>query len=539
MFYSYEGQKQLHKLNFFITTKKTDMGLTKRYFFTMLVVFISITLSNCDNSITEASDALGVIGAKNDNETFEGSTQPSRTEEAPYPAVEPVIDPTYTPNKDHLRYPPVPIGPIIGNMEPANPPVKIEAFDPSVSQEIEFDIYEDVDDDLPRVSTLGEVSVAEAPGIIMMTGNTWMAYSENGGNSFNYINPTTLFPQDDNGLCCDQIVLYEAEFNIFIWLMQYRSTTAEDGTRDNRIRIAVQSPEGLQSSNGTAWTYWDFLSNTFSSSGSLDYNDMTTTSRSLYWNSMINGGRVVVRIPLSELAARSTVNFRYTPGTQAVFSHITQNASNQVFWAGHESTSQLRIYNWPDGDNSYYWRTININSWPNGSESSITPDGVDWMQWETNITTYIYGNALQGSDVWFAWQAGAGGGFDQPHVQMVRVDASNFSFKEQVQIWNPDFAFQDAFLSTNSDRGENSGELGISIGFGGGLFHGSHAVGVWGDFVVYYPTLSDISLTRWGDYNTSRRSSTDPRRWVAGGYTLKTNGSGNAVSVPHYIRFGR
>jgi hypothetical protein len=153
------------------------------------------------------------------------------------------------------------------------------------------------------------------------------------------------------------------------------------------------------------------------------------------------------------------------------------------------------------------------------------------MAWEGGITTYIYGNALQGSNLWLAWQAGRGGGFPHPHVQMVSLNASTFAFQQQVQIWNPDFAFQDAFLSTNSE-----GKLGTSVGFGGGPWHGNHAVGVWGDFVVYYPDLSTRSVTRWGDYNTSRRSGSNPREWVAGGYTLQTDGSGN-VTVPHYIRF--
>ena len=315
------------------------------------------------------------------------------------------------------------------------------------------------------IGSLGEVSVAENGQTIMMTGNTWMAFSENAGGTFTYINPTTLFPQDDGGLCCDQVVLYVPKHDLFVWLMQYRSTTGSDGTNDNRIRIAVQSSEGVRSSNGTAWTYWDFSSNVFSANGGLDYNDMTATSTSLYWTSMIAGGRVVVRIPLAELANRATVHYRYTGGSTAVFSHITQNPNNRVYWAGHVDTSQLRVYNWPEGDNSYYWRTVNINSWPNDSESSITPSSTDWMQWEGTITTYIYGNALQGESIWLAWQAGRGGGFPHPHVQMVRLNASTFAFQEQVQIWNPDFAFQDAFLSTNS-----GGELGMSVAFGGGPF---------------------------------------------------------------------
>ncbi len=489
----------------------------------------------CDGKDDKSDDGIGVIGPEVREKSKGGSIDPKRTKGAPYPPADQPDWTEFVPNEGHLSVPPIPPGPKRGDLQPKNPAVKIDqAVGDNPSQEIDFDEYEEVDDVLPNLGNLGEVSVAENGETVMMTGNTWMALSEDAGATFTYVNPTTIFPQDDGGLCCDQVVLHVPKFDLFVWLMQYRSVQVNERDRDNRIRIAVQSTEGVRSSNGTSWTYWDFASDVFSATSSLDYNDMTATNESIYWISRIGGGRVVVRLPLSQLAARTTVNYRYTSGTNASFSHITQNASQQVFWAGHVDTSQLRVYNWPDGDNSYYSRTVNINSWPNDSESSITPDGVDWMDWEANITTYIYGNALQGSNVWFAWQAGSGGGFDHPHVQMVRLDASDFSFQEQVQIWNPDFAFQDAFLSTNS-----GGELGISIGFGGGPFHASHAVGVWGDFVVYYPTLSTRSTTRWGDYNTSRQSSSNPRRWVAGGYTLTDDGAGSNITVPHYIRFGR
>jgi hypothetical protein len=492
----------------------------------------------CERDTDKPVDGIGVVGPEVREETKFASVDPETTEGAPYPAVEPVIPATFIPNESHINFPPIPIGPKRGEIEPKNPAISITASgedgDDWPSQEIDFNDYAEVDDVLPTISNLGEVSVAESGETIIMTGNTWMAFSEDAGGSFTYLNPTTIFPQSDGGLCCDQVILYVPQYDLFVWLLQYRGVTADDGTNDNRIRVAVQSPEGVNSSNGTSWTYWDFPSNQFSANGGLDYNDMTATSENIYWNSMIAGGRVVVRLPLDQLVARTTVTYRYTAGTNAVFSHITQNPNKQVYWAGLVDTSQMRVYNWPDGDNSYYSRTVNINSWPNGSEVSIAPDGTDWMQWEGGITTYIYGNALQGESVWFAWQAGQGGGFPHPHVQMVRLNASSFAFQEQVQIWNPDHAFQDAFLSTNS-----GGELGMSIAFGGGPFYGSHAVGVWGDFIVYYPTLSTRSRTRWGDYNTSRRSGSNPREWVAGGYTLKTDGSGNNITVPHYIRFSR
>ncbi len=515
----------------------TALALAATIFLVGLLIWLFVCSCDGNRDAEKPDDSIGVVGPEIRGETAVGVVDPITTDGAPFQAVNPIVPATFIPNEGHLNFPPIPVGPPRGVIEPRNPAVSLAQGDidgDGPSQSIDFEDYEEVNDVLPELGSLGEVSIAESGQVILMTGNTWMAFSEDAGASFTYLNPTTIFPQDDGGLCCDQVALYVPEYELFVWLLQYRATTGADGTNDNRIRVAVQSPGVISSSNGTNWTYWDFSSNVFSAAGTLDYNDMTATSNNVYWNTMISGGRVVVRLPLQQLAARSTVTFRYTGDTNAVFSHITQNPDDQVYWAGHIDTSQLRVYNWPDGDNSYYWRTVNINSWPTGSESSITPDGMDWMQWEGGITTYIYGNALQGDSVWFAWQAGRGGGFAHPHVQMVRLNASTFAFLEQVQIWNPDFAFQDAFLSTNS-----GGELGMSVAFGGGSWHGNHAVGVWGDFVVYYPALSTRSVARWGDYNTSRRSGSNPRQWVAGGYTLTTDGAGSNITVPHYIRFGR
>lgn len=488
-------------------------------------------------------DDVGVVGPRVNDRSFVATVKPNRTEGAPYPPVDFPPRTSFMPNADWFMWPRVPDGPRRGDLAPLNPPTDMRSFEEGPSQEappIEFDDYEEVDDVLPNLGDLGEVSVAEATDVVMMTGNTWMAFSEDTGATFTYINPTTIFPQDDGGLCCDQVVLHLPRRDLFVWLLQYRSTEARDGTNDNRLRLAVATSQEIRDSDAKAWTYWDFSSNQFSAAGGLDYNDLTATRSNVYWISSIAGGRVVARLPLEQLAARTTVTYRYTAGTNAAFSHITQNAENEVYSGGHVDRSQLRVYNWPEGDNSYYWRNTNINSWPNDSETAITPDGIDWMQWESGITTYVYGNALQRDSVWFAWQAGRGGGFPHPHVQMVRLDTSSFALQEQVQIWNPDHAFQDAFLSTNQGGEFGSGsELGISIGFGGPPFHGSHAVGVWGDFVVNYPELSTRSATRWGDYNTSRRSSSNPQRWVAGGYTLQTDSDGNNTTVPHYIRFGR
>ena len=273
--------------------------------------------------------------------------------------------------------------------------------------------------------------------------------------------------------------------------------------------------------------------------GNLDYNDMSFGQSNLYWTTQNGDGRVVIRVPLQQMAARGTINAQFRPGTDALWSHVTHNATDTVYWAGHINNSQLRVFSMVDGEDFYSERTVNINSWPNGTNTSLAPDDeTDWMSYES-WRHYVFGNALARDGVWFSWLASSNENFPHPHVQMVRINSASFSLEEQVRIWNPDFAFLDAYLSSNI-----YGELGLDIAFGGPPFYPSNAVGVWGDFVVYYPRLSTrtntytdddgVLVTRWGDYNTSRRSVSDPTEWVAGGYVLDARGA-----IPHFIRFSR
>lgn len=374
-----------------------------------------------------------------------------------------------------------------------------------------------------------EVSVAENGETIILTGNVWIALSEDGGATFSSINPTTIFPQSDGGLCCDQVIQYVPQIDMFVWLMQYWS----DGSGNNRIRLAAQTTAEVRASNGTAWTYWDFPSDVFNRDGSLDYNDMSFGANSLWWATE-SGGRHVVRIQLSQIAAKGTINYDFAPDTDALWSHVSHNGNDTVYWAGHVNNSELRVYSMKDGDGFYSWRSVTLNSWPNGTNSSFAPDGTDWLTFES-WKHYIFGTVVRGGSVWFGWLASAGGGFPQPHIQLARINTSTWTLEEQVQVWNETVAFLDPFLSTNV-----RGEVGMAVGFGGGGFYPSNAVGVWGDFVVYYPRLSTRATSRWGDYNTCRRSgSSRGLEWVAGGYTMETDRNGANIMLPHYIRFGR
>jgi len=456
--------------------------------------------------------------------------EPKKAEGGNFPAVKPDLTRPLNVDTPYV----VPKGPERGRLQPNSPENKIKERNPAdttgdgnAQAPLFFREYDEIDDATPSAHLFNpEPSVAENGQTVMTTGNFWMSLSEDGGQNFTSVNPTTIFPENYGGFCCDQVVQYVPKYDLFVWLLQYNSSASV-----NAIRIAVQTTNGVRNSNGTAWTYWDFINTVFAGSGALDYNDMSFGSTFLYWTSSVGGGanRYVIRVPLNELQAMGTVNFQFTGSTDAYWSHVTQNGRNGVYWAGHENNSTMKVYSMMDADGFYSWRDVPINSWPNNNITSIAANGTDWLQ-DAYWKTYVRAAAIRGNSAFFAWNASSGGGFPQPHVQIVEINTNTFTLVNQMQIWNPGFAFAYPYFETNAQ-----GELGLIVGFGGGPYNASSGVGVWGDFVVYYPRLSSMSQNNYGHYHTARRSGSDQMQWVGAGYTHNADAS----ILPYYIRFSR
>ena len=211
----------------------------------------------------------------------------------------------------------------------------------------------------------------------------------------------------------------------------------------------------------------------------------------------------------------------------------------------------MRIYSSKGSDQDYFWRDRGISSWPVAEKNDIVckaPDFADWISEDHRII----GATRVGSQVWFAWAAGSGdgghGGFRFPsaHIQIAKFDVGgNFKCVEQTQIWNPDIAFCYPSLTTNSQ-----GEVGVSLAWGGGTNFGSHAVGILGDFVVWFQEPSQMTSTfvdpsdkatksRFGDYLHVRLAYPDTTYFSAFGYAVLKASDGSATRDSLYIEFGR
>jgi hypothetical protein len=398
-----------------------------------------------------------------------------------------------------------------------------------------------------QASTVAEPSGgATADGIIFATANWTAAYSTDGGSTFHQLNPTTIFPSDAVGYCCDQIVQYVPSIDRFVWFLQ-----------GNGYRLAMASPAAIQTYGGNAWTYWNLTPDIFGACTSFDYPDLAVGNKYLYmsWDAgkNCNGGFQVARTSLAGIQAGGTITIEFTHPSDAPMawgSHLTQDTGDEVFWAGHNNNSNMRVFSLKEGDGFYSWRDVGISSWANNAPTSLTPDGQDWLAKNFNgpggnsfPRNGVIGATRSGNELWFAWTAGTDDHFHQAHVEMVQLDLSNsFHKDQQVQIWNNDYAFAYPALATNVC----TGEVGLSFEYGGNsTYYENHVVGFWGDYLAYITTGSDVGTNRFGDYVSIRQApptGTDPGNlFAAFGYGLNkvpAPGTGTNTDV-HYVLFGR
>jgi hypothetical protein len=477
---------------------------------------------------------------------------PQRVIGAPYPPAE-HCDEGREPNDDDGRE--VPRGPFRGFVVPGKP-LQLMDFKSGAGGDdpdpVVFGKYTSYGTTPTPLSTVAaDISGAQSGSVVMATGNWYAVYSTDGGNNFISIDPTTVFPNAaDAGFCCDQVLQYAASIDRFIWLMQFNA--GADGR--NRLRIAVASPQDVINTKCTGWTYWDLTSAQFGFANDMDYPDMSLGNNFLYLSVDQRGsGLLVVRVPLNELQAGGTINFRFTTpsdSASAYGGHLSQNTGDEVFWAGcgkPKDNGTLQVFSWAESSTSYFWRDVALNyNWPNGTLSSIAKDGTtDWLTKLDNFPKFgVTGATRRGNEVWFAWTASSGdgghGGFNFPNtqVQVVKIDVkNNYKLLDHFPIWNNDHAFAYPSLATN-DRGE----VGICLGWGGAKkFYANSAVGILGDFVVWYPELSDTATTRWGDYVTVRQASPQTGMFAGFGYAILKDSTATAGYRfdPFYILFGR
>ena len=379
-------------------------------------------------------------------------------------------------------------------------------------------------------SQVGEPSVASNGPCVLLTGNWYASFSSDTGTTWSYVDPYNLFPSANSGFCCDQVALYDPTHDMVFWLLQYSA----DANR-NTLRLAIS--KGLDSFQNNRWYWYDFSPDSVNSEWTsqwFDFPDLALSRNFLYITSnMFNLGEsggftrsVILRISLDQLSAGAGLNYNYFQTSDNFSLRCTQGAQDTMYFGSHNSTTQIRVFSWPESAGGPVQNDVDLTPWSQTGYTAPGPDGRDWLGRTDGRITGAY--VAQGV-IGFLWTS-------------AQVTGSRpFPFVKHIRINDPNFAWAYPTAGIN-DRGH----LGVAAFYGGGTLNPSHAVGVWDDvnaatglsFLTTVAGSNGPDANRWGDYLACRRNGASGATWIATGFS-EQGGAAAAGIEPRFIHFGR
>jgi hypothetical protein len=333
------------------------------------------------------------------------------------------------------------------------------------------------------------------------------------------------------------------------WLLQYNFD--DNG---NMLRLAVAKGNDIADQR---WRYYDLNPKSIGnwSNQWFDFPNLTVGSQDLYVSTNVYSTRdttnsdgiiiktpfqrsVMMRIPLSALASYQgfTLNYFDTPDYGGL--RATQGATTAMYFAADADAGKLGVFSWPENSANLTFATVAIQDWDQGQPIARCPDQNDWMQ---RVDTRITAAWADQGTIGFAWTAPQDGFFRFPQVRMVVLRSDTLSVVAEPIIWNNEFAF-----ALPSVAASPSGDLGISLHYGGNFLFPSHAVGILHPIDRWRSSNWNLHLVAgtlgrhapsdgdWGDYGAVRTLTTDPETWATVGYTLQ--GTQSEVQLD-YVEF--
>lgn len=392
-------------------------------------------------------------------------------------------------------------------------------------------------------SNVGEPSTAINGQVVFYTGNWYAAVSADGGGTFQYLDPATAFKEFDppgSQFCCDQVVNYIPQIDMFVWLLQYGPDTG-----DNIQRLAFAKTSDVVQGK---WRLFDITTQSLDVQGAfMDFPDLAVGANSLYVTTNIFGpgnkaGSAVIRLPLAGIASGQVTAQKFVSFDLQSF-RVAQNCGATAFFAAHQDTSTLQVFSWAEGQETPGGQAVGVARWIGGNGyQSRCPDGRRWLD---RADPRITGATLAGGELWYAWSVDSGSNQrPRPFVQIARMNTSDLTLIENINVFDPDSAICYGALSTNIN-----GEVGISYAIGGGSRFPSHVVGVLTgtqkNMLVAAGDRSPLpdqqtGKGEWGDFLTVRPVFPGRTLFAATGYSMKGGGDGsNRDCTPRFVIFGR
>jgi hypothetical protein len=368
-------------------------------------------------------------------------------------------------------------------------------------------------------STVGEPSVAVGGQGIFITGNWYASRSTDAGANWDHVDPFTTLPSTAGGFCCDQVTLHDTARGVWIWILQY---IEQSGANVFRLAACADADFGAG-----GWYYWDIAPTTLDAGWTnrwFDYPDAALTDDNLYvtFNVFDTAGAwqraAVMQFPLDTIANRGTLIFNAWSTTDNGSLRLTQGADATMYFASHNSDSQVRLFSWADGQTTISWWDINVTQY-SSSITSTAPNGVDWL---SRADTRITGAAIGGSLITLMWTAGSGTNRPHAYCKVARINEATKQLADQPDIFSNSRAWAYPAACTNG-----ASTVGFTAFYGGADRNIGHVVGARNDaasnWTVAYAQLGSDSpnVAKWGDYLTCRLPSPGSDTGVAVGYTLE------------------
>jgi hypothetical protein len=379
---------------------------------------------------------------------------------------------------------------------------------------------------------------------IFQTGNWYATFSSNGGASWSFLNPFTMF---GSGFCCDQVTQYDPATGHQFWLLQF----------SNHLVIANAPSTAL----GGSWCYWNITPGWLGlpSGTALDYNDMTITNS--YVNISTNffpssgpSGAGLLRLPKAAMSTCTAFSYQYLTRTDNFTFKLVPGSTSTLYWGsnwGQTNGSSFRLFAWPESSTSYSWWDRTVASYSfftrNSGQNCGSTDGVvkNWCQY---ADSRVLGAYLASGVIGFSFNAKQDSTHPFPYTRIVWFSESTKAYLGAGDQWGTWGAIQFMSLAPN-----NQGQVGSEFAWGGGTngtryypgaaVNNSSATSIstspnyylWGSG----NTCTYGGLYRWGDYLTVRTYKPNPNLWIGGGYAMTGGncGAAGAYPQPHNILF--
>jgi hypothetical protein len=401
-------------------------------------------------------------------------------------------------------------------------------------------------------SVVGSPSAASNGYVVFQTGNWFASLSTDGGKTFRYIDPRTAFTNTHGGFCCNQWVVYDPSRDLFLWLLLY----AHD---PNQGSFKLAAATTSQVARGQ-WMVWDFPAGNDRQWEGLQL-EVTPSYAYLSANQFNLAGNIfltaiVMRVPLDDLLSGGALNLdAYMTSNFAP--HLASGTGKIMYFASHNSTSQIRIFQWDQLSTTVDVKDVNIPAWTDQGYTCISPDGSNWCG---SADGRVQTGWMKDGTVAFMWNAAGGGSFLHPYIDAVRLNTSDLSIVSGIQGQPLIYNTSNSFLYPSAVPNAR-GDIGLAFYYSNNTTDANNYVypslvgSIWDDFSTpppgwqYYLIVAGKASpaypngsprNAWGNYLSTRPFYPNALAWQVGGSVLNGCGyDGGDCAKPLYAIFGR